>query len=139
MEQKDWIYFGIFLDDKSKSRTLEAVSNNGVSIPNDWKIFNHHMTIAFNNHSEEAEKLYNYYRRYIVDMSPTNLVVDGIGYSEEAIALRVRWNLPIANKIPHITIATPPNGKPVNSNKITTWVDIRPFTLAGWIREFKKS
>ena len=46
--------------------------------------------------------------------------------------------LPIANKIPHITIATPPNGKPVNSNKITKWFDIEPYTVNGKLGHFAK-
>ena len=35
-------------------------------------------------------------------------------------------------------MATPQTGKPVNSNKITEWVDIKPYTIKGIIRKFEK-
>lgn len=142
MEKKNWIYFGVFLDTVSKTNNLTALRDYNVVVPKDWKTFNHHMTIAFNNGSEEARSLYNYYQIYLEDSSMKNpivyLVVDGIGISDEAIALRVKWELPIANKTPHITIATPQNGKPVNSNKITKWFDIEPYQISGMLQVFSK-
>lgn len=142
MENKNWIYFGVFIDTLSKTNNLIALRTHNITVPKDWKMFNHHMTIAFNNGSEGSKSLYNYYQIYLEDSSMKNpfvsLVVDGIGISDEAIALRVKWNLPIANKIPHITIATPQNGKPVNSNKITQWIDIEPYQITGMLQVFSK-
>ena len=142
MERKNWIYFGVFISDDAKHLNEIAIEKQGMDIPSNWKTFNHHMTIAFNNGSEEAKSLYKYYQIYLEDPAMknpiTSLVIDGIGVSDEAIAVRVRWNLPIANKIPHITIATPPNGKPVNSNKITKWYDIEPYQITGTIQAFTK-
>ena len=108
---------------------------NNIVIPEDWKYYIHHMTIAFNNGSPEVENLYNIYK----DDFGTNerLTVDGIGVSDDAIAVRTKWVGPIANKIPHITVATPPNGKPVNSNNIVKWVDVKPITLYGKLGCFK--
>lgn len=131
-----WIYFGVFLDRESKDRNLQVLDKLGIELPSDWKMFNHHMTIAFNNGSESSERLYDYYSDSFGEL--VNLTVDGIGVSEEAIAVRVRYNNPIANKIPHITIATPIDGKPVNSNKITKWFDIIPYTIQGKIDQFAK-
>lgn len=131
MKTTNWIYFGVFLDDMSKRRNLQALQENNVVIPEEWKMFNHHLTIAFNNKTEDAQNLYNVYKHTLGNV--ISITVDGIGVSDDAIAMRVNFNNPIANKIPHITIATPPNGKPVNSNKITEWFDITPYEIKGTI------
>lgn len=101
-------------------------------------MFNHHMTIAFNNGSKKNQILYDAYKPFFG--ASKKLIIDGIGVSDDAIAVRVNYGnvLPIANKIPHITIATPPNGKPVNSNKITKWIDIEPYTIHGKLAHFAK-
>ena len=52
--------------------------------------------------------------------------------SDKAIAIRVNGEMS-ANAIPHITIACSPTGKPVDSNKITNWREIDPFTISGKI------
>lgn len=136
MKNKSWIYFGIFIDENSKQINLDTLEQNEVQIPEGWKMFNHHMTIAFNDGTAEAETLYNIYSRIFGNI--TNITVDGIGVSNDAIALRVKYNNPIANKTPHITIATPPNGKPVNSNKITEWYDIEPYEIKGKLSYYGK-
>lgn len=132
----NWIYFGIFLDEMSKKRNLQTLEENNVIIPEGWKMFNHHLTIAFNNKTEDAQNLYNVYKH--VFGTTTTITVDGIGISDDAMAMRVKFNNPIANKIPHITIATPEGGKPVNSNKITKWMNIKPYNITGVIDEFIK-
>lgn len=136
METNNWIYFGIFLDNQSKEKNLQALKENNITIPEGWKMFNHHLTIAFNNKTEDAQSLYNIYKR--IFGSETTITVDGIGISDEAIAMRVKFNNPISNKIPHITIATPANGKPVNSNKITNWTDITPYDISGTLNQFTR-
>ena len=138
MNKIKWIYFGVFLNEVSKFRNLKALQDNGIIIPDDWKMFNHHMTIAFNDGSEKNQKLYDAYSSFFG--TTKKLTIDGIGISDDAIAVRVNYGniLPIANKIPHITIATPHNGKPVNSNKITKWVDIEPYTINGKLGHFAK-
>lgn len=137
----NWIYFGVFLDGMAKAKNIHALEMNGVKVPESWKWFNHHMTIAFNNGSEEAQKLYHYYEYYLDEVegdTEFTITVDGIGVSDEAIAMRVRYDIPIANKVPHITIATPQKGKPVNSNNITNWVDIEPYSITGVLKSHKK-
>ena len=137
---KNWIYFGVFIDGIAKAKNIQALEKNSVTVPEDWKWFNHHMTIAFNNGSEEVQKLYKYYEFYLEEEIDSEILItiDGIGVSDDAIAMRVRYTLPIANKIPHITIATPQNGKPVNSNKITEWIDIEPYNITGIIKKHTK-
>lgn len=132
--KNNWIYFGIFIDSTAKAKNMQALEKNSVLIPAEWKRYNHHMTIAFHDGSAQSNKLYADYAPYVG--TPVTLTVDGIGISEDAIAMRVRYNHPIANKIPHITMATPLNGKPVNSNKITEWTDIEPYEISGWLRVF---
>jgi hypothetical protein len=42
------------------------------------------------------------------------------------------------NERPHITIAVNPDGgKPVMSNNITHWEDIKPFMISGVVSEIK--
>ena len=131
-----WIYVGVFIDTFAKMANLKALVENNVVIPDDWKLFNHHMTIVFNNGSQEAEDLYDEVKKNLGKKK--HLIVTGIGVSDDAIAVRVIGDMPMANKIPHITIATPKNGKPVNSNYITKWIDIEPYTICGTIEQFAK-
>lgn len=134
----NWIYLGIFIDEKSKQDILNLLKENDVNIPQDWKIINHHMTIAFNDKSEDAQKIFDFYQD---NVNPIQSVqVDAIGISNDAIAVRVQFYEPIANKIPHITVAIPPNGKPVNSNYIQNWFPIKNnITINGIIKPFVKS
>ena len=135
METK-WIYFGVFIDEYAKLKILQLLQDNNITIPDGWKRYIHHMTIAFNNGSNEAEMLKKRYADAFGEY--IKLRIDGIGISNDAIAVRVTWNYPIANKIPHITVATPPDGKPVNSNKITKWLDVSPIVIRGRLGQFAK-
>ena len=133
------IYFGVFIfyNEYSKLAILKLLQDNNVKLPKGWKLYNHHMTIAFNNGSTEFDNLYNKYKDGFGQN--VRLKIDGIGVSDDAIAVRVNWKYPIANKIPHITVATPPDGKPVNSNKITNWFDLKePITIYGKLGHFAK-
>ena len=64
MDEIKWIYFGVFLNEVSKLRNLKALQNNGITIPDEWKMFNHHMTIAFNDGSERSQELYDAYSSF---------------------------------------------------------------------------
>ena len=134
----NWIYLGIFIDEKSKQDILNLLKENDVNIPQDWKIINHHMTIAFNDKSEDAQKLFDFYQD---NVNPIQSVqVDAIGISNDAIAVRVQFYEPIANKIPHITVAIPQNGKPVNSNYIQNWLNVKnKIVVNGIIKPFVRT
>ena len=136
MNSNNWIYFGIFLNDDSKKNLYRATKE---FIPdNNWKIFCHHMTIAFNNRSQEAQELFHQYQPMFNKQE--SLVATHIGISEDAIAVKVNFNGPTANKIPHITIATPQNGKPVNSNYIQHWMPLdEEINLTGIIKPHLKT
>ena len=56
--------------------------------------------------------------------------IDGIGISDKAMAFRVACpSNPCADRIPHITVCTFNDGRPVDSNHITKWKDIEPVTV----------
>ena len=63
------------------------------------------------------------------------LTVKEIGVSEDAIAVKVD-GYPSNNKIPHVTIAIPKDGKPYNSNLITAWKPVdEEIIIKGKVRE----
>ena len=76
------------------------------------------------------------------ELSNFEIVVDGIGYTDKALALRVfkvictgdSTLVPSTNKQQHITLATVNNGKPVDSNTIKDWKVIDPITFTGYSR-----
>lgn len=132
--ERNWIYCGVFLDKESKSR-LEKIATKLVD--NDWKLYCHHMTIAFNNGSEKSIELYEFYKNYFG--ARTEIIATHIGISDDAVAVKVQFNGDTLNKTPHVTLATPINGKPVNSNYITNWKPLKtPIKLMGFFSEFKK-
>lgn len=140
MEQKKWIYIGVFLDEMSTKVLLNRFGNK---IPNSWRMYNKnfHMTIAFNDGSEASyAKLREYQPRF---GEKVNLIVTDYGKSPDAIAVKVVCNgVKSLNKIPHITLATPKNGRPVNSNYITDWTPLGPpqelIPISGTIDIFSK-
>lgn len=132
---KNWIYFGVFLDSKSKNKLLELT--NKVA-DQSWKRYCHHMTIAFNNGSELSKHLYNSYKDYFG--TEVKITATHIGISDEAIAVKVYFKGNTANKIAHVTLATPQGGKPVKSNYIENWRRLKtPIDLTGTIEEFIKN
>lgn len=109
------IYFGIFLDDESKARIMKAV---GGIIPDGWRTICDHCTLSFGDPSGSPEV-----HDYIVENlgRKVDLLAVSLGSSHLAIAVAVDGNLKSRNTIPHITVAVAPEGKPVDSNKITRW------------------
>jgi hypothetical protein len=135
MAAKNWIYFGVFLDERSKERLLSLVNP---IIDENWKKFCHHMTIAFNNGSEKAQEAYNIYEPHFGEW--IYLIATHIGISNDAIAVKVDFAGETQNRFPHVTLATPINGKPVNSNYIKNWQPLKnPIKLFGTFRAFHKN
>ena len=132
----NWIYSGIFLDGESsdKLKTLFAPL-----IPQGWKIFCHHETLVFNNHSPEVEEYFQKLKDEHLGEEIT-LTATGFGISDRAIAVSVVSPLmPFSSKIPHITIAVAPGAKPVESNYISTWKELdNPIILKGKVDFFQK-
>ena len=116
-------YSAVILDGPSKEKII-----NHLSIPNDWKVINHHMTIKM---GELPENMKN----QIGDK--VTLKVSKVGKSDKALAVGVETSLS-QNAIPHITVAiNAANGaKPKDSNTITEWAPLEEsFNVTGRIEE----
>jgi len=105
------IYSAVVLDEDSKNNLLSYVSQY-VDIPFDWKGLGEHMTIAF------KQELPPHLKKDLDEV--VSLTVKSIGISDDAIAVEVE-GYPSQKEIPHITVAIPPEGRPVNSNNIKDW------------------
>ena len=128
---ENWIYFGVFLDADESERVYNIINSlPGIDIPDDWRKYTSHMTIVYNNKSEIAQAWAKATAPRVGE--DVLLKATHVGVSDKAIAIRVNGEMS-ANAIPHITIACSPTGKPVDSNKITNWREIVPFTISGRI------
>lgn len=118
-------YTAVVLDEKSHSLLVENLRS---SIPQDWKIYAHHMTMNLGEIKPEFE-------RYLG--ATVKLKVKSVGIGEKVIAVGVE-GFPTVNKIPHVTIAVDVNngGKPAMSNQISNWQPIQfGFELTGKVTE----
>jgi hypothetical protein len=130
----NWIYFGVFLDNESREK-LKQLSKRVVK--NDWKLFCHHMTIAFNNGSSSVKEYYESFKNKFG--SNVELIATHVGISDDAVCVKVECPFQTQTSFPHITIATPQGGKPVNSNYITNFKKLKnPIKLNGILNEFVK-
>ena len=128
---ENWIYFGVFLDADESERVYNIVNSlHGIDIPDNWRKYTDHMTIIYNNKSEIAQAWAKATAPRVGE--DVLLKATHVGVSDKAIAIRVNGEMS-ANAIPHITIACSPTGKPVDSNKITNWREIVPFSISGRI------
>jgi hypothetical protein len=117
-DKKTISYSAVVLDHDTSELLLNKFDDE---IPDGWKKYAHHMTIALGKAVEDEDLL----------GSIQTLIVTQIGKSDMAIAVRVE-GFPSKNKIPHITLAVNPDGgKPFMSNKIEEWEDIEPFEITG--------
>jgi len=123
----DILYSAVVLDKASHNKLLERFGFSMPKIPDGWKVFAHHMTIAFGKGVDNKEDI----------GKEVTFKVTKVGLSDMAMAVQVE-GYPSKNVIPHITIAVNPDGKPVMSNDITKWQDIKPFYLLGVVTEIKK-
>lgn len=125
------VYFGIFLNDTSRKALVDAMLP---IVPNGWKMFCHHCTIAFGDPSDDREVF-----MYLANNLGKNveLAVTRIGTSSDALAVEVSGDLVTKNEIAHVTVAVPPDGKPVYSNRIRNWEDYDGLlTLTGVVDAF---
>ena len=122
------LYSAVVLDSDARSHLLNIVKNY-VEIPFNWKKIAHHMTIVFKEGLPESLK---------DDLDKrVPLTLKNIGISDDAIAVEVS-GYPSKNKIPHVTIAIPQDGKPFNSNLITDWKPIEEdIVIYGKVSEIK--
>ena len=126
---KNFLYAGAELDSASNN-LLRKYHING------WKFYAHHMTIHFG-----ARTLPQYIEDWLLKNEGKQfpLTIIAIGKSEKACALQVEMDdIPCSNNLRHITVSVAPNGKPVDSNKILDWYNIKPFTILTTIKIYKK-
>lgn len=123
------IYYGIFLDDRSKA-TIRRV----IGIPEGWVEYNDHITIKFRPSvdSEEGEWM----RQNVGRKFP--IIVRTVGQNEKALALGVECKIPYNGEHMHVTIACAEGVKPVESNNIENWEPTRSFIMYGTAGYFTK-
>lgn len=128
-------YFGIFLDEQSK---LDLKETFGAMIPGDWKLYMDHVTIFYGNPLGKRDDIVDYLAWHLG--TTTEIHISTFGASDDAMAVGVYGSFPCNNAKPHITLAVPQGGKPVNSNKIKSWAELKvDFTLKGIVDTFPRS
>ena len=117
----NWIYIGIFLDDKSKKLLKKLYP-----LPEWWKEYYDHMTVVFNDNTKLANDIKLINEHNIGKKFKLKLVGPGISDKAYAVQVELPKGVVSANKITHITLATckPNDGKAVDSNYITNWSKI---------------
>jgi predicted kinase len=125
-KSSDILYSAVVLDRASHNKLV--TTHLPIAIPKDWIIYARHMTIIFGKGLPVKEDL----------GKQVTLRVTHVGISDMAMAVRVE-GFPTTNDIPHVTLAVnPEGGKPVMSNQITKWQDVKPFYITGIVSEIKK-
>ena len=117
METPTWLYYGAFLEEPAKQNLLEYVSKY-VGIDPSWKVYCDHMTIIYNDGSENAQQWADTVNSMVGNLA--HLMVTHVGVSDRCIAVKVT-GLSSNNANPHITVAVAPGARPVESNQITNW------------------
>lgn len=119
------VYFGIFLDEKSRNLLVDTLFP---AIPSGWHMLCHHCTLSFGDPSDNPD-VADYIARNLG--KSVTLKVSRVGVAVEVIAVGVEGDFKSKNEIPHVTVAVPEGGRPVNSNFITKW---EPYTINGELR-----
>lgn len=130
-QNSDVLYSCVLVNNSGKKALLDY--NYPINIPDGWVKYGHHMTINLGELKDKT--LLN---------ETIRLEVFAVGISDKAMAVKVRENGKdrqiSSNAIPHITLAVNPDGgKPMMSNLITKWQDIKPFNVVGIVTEIKKN
>lgn len=127
--ERKWLYVGVIINEDAQKTNILTLSRFGFKIKDDWKMYNHHMTIAFNDQTEEAQSMFNAYkgmfRQHFI------LTVDGIDVSDDAIVVRVAFEYQTMNKNTYIAIAKRQKEKAINIEDITKWYSIPSYTITG--------
>lgn len=125
-QESNVLYSCVLLDNASKTALL--IHDFPIGIPDGWTKYGHHMTInlgALKGNSKVGDKV--------------SLTVEAVGISDKAMAVKVSGH-ETKNEIAHITLAVNPDGgKPVMSNEITKWQDIKKFIVTGVVTEIKRN
>lgn len=132
------LYIGLELDNES-SELLKAIAPKlcmDAWGECNYKLLCHHMTIAF--HTQLTDELISWVNNN--EGKTYEMEITQIGISDKACAIKVITKCPSLNKIKHVTLAvnSSNNGKPVDSNFITDWANVKPMTLNGKVTIYYK-
>ena len=127
------LYSAVVLNEESHGKLVNEFNS---IIPNDWKIFAHHMTIVF------GQGLPRDMEKYLG--MKVKLVATEFGLSDKVMAVKVE-GFHSKNDKPHITLAVDveSGGKPFHSNQITDWKPLSnvigksEIVLEGTVEEIK--
>lgn len=140
---ENWQYYGLFLDKDTRDKLISFIGDS------EWdylfeelsRVYLDHCTLLHQAHfKEDIHKsiCIKNWLDYLLksDNNQTKLLLSHVGYSDKAMAFKV-MSYPkdmnvyeiCFNKIPHITIGTYKDGKPVDSNSITEWHEIKPIKI----------
>eukprot|EP01127_Copromyxa_protea_P003049 TRINITY_DN12926_c0_g1_i1.p1 TRINITY_DN12926_c0_g1~~TRINITY_DN12926_c0_g1_i1.p1 ORF type:complete len:185 (-),score=24.37 TRINITY_DN12926_c0_g1_i1:88-642(-) len=121
-------YTGVELRDDSRTKLLKRFRSE---CPQGWRIIAEHMTMYLGGFNPDLKPEVSLGQEI-------ELRVVALGKSEIAMAVKVEGSVPCTNKIPHVTIAIGPGGKPMQSNHITDWEDLdEELILYGHVKEKK--
>lgn len=131
---KEFEYYGLFLTEESKAKLKAWLINSNYQpeILRSEKEYLDHCTMLHKSQRGEDTYLIEEDLKFMLAVQVKNmrLEIDGIGVSDKALAFRCNLSEELcANKVPHITICTFNGGKPVDSNNITEWKDIKPIIV----------
>lgn len=131
---KEFEYYGLFLTEESKTKLKNWLINSNYQpeILRSEKEYLDHCTMLHKSQRGEDTYLIEEDLKFMLAVQVKNmrLEIDGIGVSDKALAFRCNLSEELcANKVPHITICTFNGGKPVDSNNITEWKDIKPIIV----------
>lgn len=131
---KNFEYYGLFLTEESKAKLKAWLINSNYrpEILKSEKEYLDHCTMLHKSQRGEDTYLIEEDLKFMLSVQVKNmrLEIDGIGVSDKALAFRCNLSEELcANKVPHITICTFNGGKPVDSNNITEWKDIKPIIV----------
>lgn len=123
-------YYALVLNEESQKKLLAKTEH---LIEPTWKIYAHHMTILHRSTPNQALEVWA--SNNIGRLFPMTVVRCGI--DSNVLAVEVHTRAPSANTHKHITVATSPTGKPVQSNYIKEWNCIEEFELTGIVTKFQ--
>ena len=124
-------YSAVMLDKESHDKLVKVFKP---MIPNDWKVFAHHMTIKMGALPDDSKAKEDMLSGIVITLNVEDYAMDDMvmavgvsGYESQ-------------NAKSHITIATNINAgaKPVMSNKLTDWKPLGfPLELTGKVTEIE--
>lgn len=130
--KKNILYVAATLTKQSQLKLYNTVSEL-ISIPDNWRVYCHHMTTHFK--PSQFDKIPQ------TDLS-VKILVENVFFDGKGIAVRVNptpspleLNMSL-EQIPHITVATAPGISPAYSNELLgkmKGVKLTPFILDGFI------